>query len=86
MGTVIDKIIEQLYNERKHCQEPPARAIDRAIKIVENHRDEHKKEILKAFKYAYDDGYFDRKNQLLHVDLGELYYDNLTDKKDESMG
>lgn len=86
MGTVIDKIIEQLYNERRHCQEIPARAIDRAIKIVERNRDEHKKEMMKAFKYAYNDGYFDKNNQLLHVDLSEIYYDNLTDKKDEGMG
>jgi hypothetical protein len=86
MSTVIDKIIDELYRERKHCQEIPARAIDRAIKIVENHRELHKQEILKTFKYAYDDGYFDQVQNLWHMDLGEIYYENLTDKKDESMG
>ena len=38
MSTVIDKIVEELYKERKYCQEAPASAIDRAIKIVEDHR------------------------------------------------
>ncbi len=86
MSTVIDKIVEELYREKKYCQEIPARAIDRAIKIVEDHRSNHKKELQMVFKYAYNDGYFDKTNGLWHIDLSELYYENLTDKKDESMG
>lgn len=83
MKTVIDKIIDELTKERGYCQKVPAMAIDRAIKIVEDHREEFKESIILAYKKAYKEGRSDEYVGLPNVDLAEYYYKDLTD---ESMG